>query len=59
MVNTVLDIWQVETAVYEKVEACRNMLRDAYSQALQNARAKAQKLLRVIDNFSRCWRASA
>ena len=42
MVNTVLDIWQMETAVYEKVEAYRNMLRSAYARALQNAREKGE-----------------
>ncbi len=42
MVNTILDIWQVETAVYEKVQAYRNMLRGVYTRALQNAREEGE-----------------
>ncbi len=42
MVNTVLDIWQAETAVYEKVKAYRNMLLSVYTRALQNAQAKGE-----------------
>ena len=42
MVNTILDIWQAEPAVYEKVEAYRNMLRSAYTRALQNAQEKRE-----------------
>lgn len=42
MVNTILDITQVEKAVYEKVEAYRNMLRSAYTRALQNAQEKGE-----------------
>ena len=42
MVNTILDIWQVETAVYLKVQGYRNMLRSAYIRALQNARARGE-----------------
>ncbi len=42
MVNTILDIWQIETVVYEKVEAYRNMLRSAYTRALQNAQEKGE-----------------
>ena len=38
MVNTVLNIWKAESAVYEKVETYRDMLRSTYTQALQNAR---------------------
>ncbi len=42
MVNTILDIWQADKAVYEKVEAYRNMLRSAYTRALQNAQEKGE-----------------
>lgn len=42
MVNTILDIWQAKPAVYEKVETYRNMLRSAYTRALQNAREKGE-----------------
>ena len=42
MVNTVLDIWQAEPAVYEKVEAYRNMVRSAYTRALQNAQENGE-----------------
>ena len=42
MVNTVLGITQVGKAVYEKVEAYRNMLLSAYTRALQNARAAGE-----------------
>ncbi len=42
MVNTILDIWQAKKAVYEKVEAYRNMLLSVYTRALQNAREKGE-----------------
>ena len=42
MVNTILDITHVEKAVYEKVEAYRNMVRSAYTRALQNAQEKGE-----------------
>lgn len=42
MVNTILDIMQVEKAVYEKVETYRNMLRSTYARALQNSQEKGE-----------------
>ena len=42
MVNTVLGIWQAGKVIQEKVEAYRNMLLDAYTRALQNARANGE-----------------
>ena len=42
MVNTVLDIWQVESAVIEKVDAYRSLLLSTYTSALQNARERGE-----------------
>lgn len=42
MVNTILDIWQTDTAVCEKVEGYRNMLLSIYTRALQNAKEKGE-----------------
>ena len=42
MVNTVLDISQAGKAVYEKVEAYRDMLLSAYTRALQNSRSMGE-----------------